>query len=72
MRGFDSGEYRSTLEAEVPIGQAFALLKAGLPGSRLRVVPSALGQAALEIAPAADLRAEAKEGTCNDLPGELT
>lgn len=30
LRGFDPGEYRSSLEAEVPIGQALAFQKAGL------------------------------------------
>jgi hypothetical protein len=60
VRGFDPGEYRSILGAEVPIGEAFALLESGLPGSRLRVVASALCYATFEIVLAGELRAETR------------
>src|SRR6516225_7357512 len=61
-RGFDPGEYRSSLEAEVPIGEALAFQNAGLPGSRLRAIPSALFTQRLQLRFATDLRPKAKEG----------
>jgi hypothetical protein len=72
VRGFDPGENRSTLEPEVLMGQAFALIKAGVPGSHLRVVPGALRHAALEIGFPGELSSQAKEAARNVFPGEFT
>jgi hypothetical protein len=59
--GFDPGEHRLSFEAEVPIGEACALLEPYLPGGGLRIVPGALRYAALEAAVAAEVCTEAKE-----------
>src|SRR6266478_10161109 len=72
VRGFDRGKHRSSFEAEVPIGQARALLESCLLCSRLRVAPRALRHAALEASVTAELCTDAKEGTRNAPVGELT
>lgn len=62
VRGFDPGEHRSSFEAEIAIGQARAFLEPVPPLSRLRVMPGALRDAALEAATASEVCAHAKEG----------